>query len=270
MSISTQITPYVPYLRRYARALTGHQASGDAYVEEVLETIVADPGTLDPASDPQVALYRLFTNLWTSLSINAEPEAVTEPSNLAAADRRLSAVSPLPRQAFLLVSLESFSVEEAAQILECSVAEVERLIELAGREITDQVATDVMIIEDEPLIAADLEDLVTSLGHRVHAVARTHRQALQAVSKSTPGIVLADIQLADGSSGIAAVNELLESISVPVIFITAYPERLLTGQRPEPAFLITKPFAPEVVKAVISQALFFDQSSNPPARAHVG
>jgi hypothetical protein len=46
---------------------------------------------------------------------------------------------------------------------------------------------------------------------------------------------------------------------VPVIFITAYPERLLTGERPEPTFLVTKPFRPEVVKAIISQALFFDR-----------
>ena len=70
--------------------------------------------------------------------------------------------------------------------------------------------------------------------------------------------MLADIQLADGSSGLEAVNEILTTITVPVIFITAYPERLLTGQKPEPTFLITKPFQPETVKAVISQALFFD------------
>jgi DNA-binding LytR/AlgR family response regulator len=71
-------------------------------------------------------------------------------------------------------------------------------------------------------------------------------------------MILADIQLADGSSGIDAVNEILGVLDVPVVFITAYPERLLTGERPEPAFLITKPFKPEMVKAVISQALFFD------------
>jgi CheY-like chemotaxis protein len=71
-------------------------------------------------------------------------------------------------------------------------------------------------------------------------------------------MVLADIQLADGSSGIDAVNDILTTFKLPVIFITAYPERLLTGERPEPTFLITKPFQPEIVKAVISQALFFD------------
>jgi CheY-like chemotaxis protein len=81
------------------------------------------------------------------------------------------------------------------------------------------------------------------------------------VEKKKPGLVLADIQLADGSSGLDAVNEMLKSFSVPVVFITAYPERLLTGERPEPAFLITKPFQPETVKAVISQALFFERDA---------
>jgi CheY-like chemotaxis protein len=105
----------------------------------------------------------------------------------------------------------------------------------------------------------DIEALVRSLGHEVDGVARTHDEALRAAGKKKPGLILADIQLADGSSGLEAVNEMLGSFSAPVVFITAYPERLLTGERPEPAFLITKPFQPDTVKAVISQALFFDR-----------
>ena len=69
---------------------------------------------------------------------------------------------------------------------------------------------------------------------------------------------IADIQLADGSSGIDAVNELLGSLGeLPVIFITAFPERLLTGDRPEPAFLISKPYSEEQVCSAVSQAMFF-------------
>jgi CheY-like chemotaxis protein len=73
--------------------------------------------------------------------------------------------------------------------------------------------------------------------------------------------VLADIQLADGSSGIDAVKDILARLDVPVIFITAFPERLLTGERPEPTFLITKPFQRSTVKAAISQALFFNAAT---------
>jgi CheY-like chemotaxis protein len=127
-----------------------------------------------------------------------------------------------------------------------------------------------MIIEDEPLIAMDLESLVESLGHGVTGIARTHREAVALAGKKQPGLILADIRLADMSSGVDAVKEILLSFEVPVIFITAYPEQLLTGERPEPAFLITKPFRPANVTAVISQALFFGRNAKvrkPPVEA---
>jgi CheY-like chemotaxis protein len=158
----------------------------------------------------------------------------------------------------MLVAMEEFSLPDAARVLEMSVEDVTLLLEDANQDISAQIATDVVIIEDEPLIAMDLEHLVQRLGHRVVRIARTERQAVQAVLDSRPGLVLADIQLADGSSGIDAVNEFLQIVSVPVIFVTAYPERLLTGTKPEPTFLVSKPFREEALKAVISQALFFD------------
>ncbi len=170
-------------------------------------------------------------------------------------------MTPASRQAFLLHAVEGFSLDEIASILEVSAADADELIDSAGREIAAQVATDVLIIEDEPIIALDIESLVRDLGHEVTGVARTHAQAVKMVMARRPGLVLADIQLADGSSGLDAVNEILSTINVPVIFITAFPERLLTGEKPEPAFLITKPFRPEAVKAAISQALFFDRKA---------
>jgi CheY-like chemotaxis protein len=145
-----------------------------------------------------------------------------------------------------------------AAILGTSEHEVAQLVDIIGREIASQVASDVLIIEDEPLIALDLKELVEGLGHRVTGTAQTHRDAVQSFIANRPGLILADIQLADGSSGVNAVNEILRDFDVPVIFITAFPERLLTGERPEPTFLITKPFDPEMVKAVVSQALFFE------------
>jgi len=91
---------------------------------------------------------------------------------------------------------------------------------------------------------------------------RTHKQAVAAIAMTRPGLILADIQLADGSSGIEAVNEILGCLSTPVIFVTAYPERFLNGEPPEPAFLSAKPFSVGGLKAVISQALFFDKRSH--------
>src|SRR4029079_14394286 len=168
--------------------------------------------------------------------------------------------------AFLLVALEGFSEEDASRILDTDVTTLRSLVEESGRELAAEIAPDVLIIEDETFIAMDLETLVESLGHRVLGIARTHTEALALARKKSPGLILADIQLADGSSGLDAVNELLKTFEVPVIFITAYPERFLTGERPEPAFLIAKPFQPATVSAVISQVLFFERKAKRPQR----
>jgi DNA-directed RNA polymerase specialized sigma24 family protein len=259
MPLSKTIAPHLPLLRRFARALAGSQNAGDAYVAATLQVLAEDPSLFDVSLDPRVALYRTFLSLWNSVGLNLKAEAFE--GGETPADRQLEQITPLARQAFLLCSVEGFSGEEAARILNTSESNVEALIDDAGREIAAQVATDVLIIEDEPMIAMDLESIVEGLGHRVAGVARTHSEAVSAVAEEKPGLVLADIQLADGSSGLDAVNEMLGTFEVPVIFITAYPDRLLTGERPEPAFLITKPYQPDTVKAIVSQALFFERSA---------
>jgi len=258
MSASQAVLQQLPYLRRYARALSGSQVSGDAYVAATLESLIASPQILQTAANPRVALYRLFTGIWNSVAVNGEPDcgiAVLPP------EQHLTRLTPRPRQAFLLVALEGFSEEDAAEVLDCDLKTLRALVEESGRELAAEIATDVLIIEDETFIAMDIEALVESLGHSVIGVARTHGEALALARKKRPGLILADIQLADGSSGLDAVNELLGSLEVPVIFITAFPERFLTGRRPEPAFLIAKPFQLAVVSAVVSQALFFGRKA---------
>ncbi|WP_420133453.1 response regulator [Rhodopseudomonas sp.] len=258
MSRSQLVAEHLPLLRRYARALTGSQASGDAYVAAMLEALLQDPSLLDERHGPRAALFRLFAQIWNSVALNDDSEIRSLPMP---SERRLSAITPLPRQAFLLLSLEGFSEEEVAFVLHTDVSEVRQLADTAGREMAEEIATDVLIIEDETFIAMDLESLVKNLGHNVIGVARTHSDAIALARTKKPGLILADIQLADGSSGLDAVNELLKTFEVPVVFITAYPERFLTGERPEPAFLISKPFQPAMVSAVASQALFFQRNS---------
>jgi DNA-directed RNA polymerase specialized sigma24 family protein len=242
MSIAREIASHLPYLRRFARALSGTQASGDAYVAATLEALIADPSAFPKDLPGRIAVYRVFVKLWSSANQSSRPPV----GDIArtAVETNLDALTPLTRQAFLLRTVEGFSLEDVAVILDRKPSEAALLLEQAGREIAEQVATSVLIIEDE---------------HDVTGIARTHKEAMVLVRTQRPGLVLADIQLADGSSGLEAVNEILQELDVPVIFITAYPERLLTGNKPEPAFLITKPFQPEAVKAAISQALFFDR-----------
>jgi CheY-like chemotaxis protein len=260
MTLSARIAPHLPYLRRFSRATTGSQTSGDAYVAATLEALIGDTSIFPEASSDRIAIYKLFSALFSSSSIT-----IPAPTSSYVWEQRaamnLASIAPRPRQAFLLVAVEGFSHEQAAEVLGVSEEEFASLLDEASVEISRQVATEIMIIEDEPLIAMDIEQLVESLGHKVVSVARTHKEAVNMFAKSQPKMILADIQLADGSSGIDAVNDILNTHSVPVIFITAFPERLLTGERPEPTFLVTKPFNPDMVKALISQALFFNESS---------
>ncbi len=257
MNIKDRIGTHLPYLRRFARVLSGNQQSGDAYVLAMLEALVANPSDLRTDIDDRIAVYQYFLKIWSMSSANTSEKT----SALADNTTSLASLTPLPRQAFLLTSVEGFSTDEATHVMDIPAEEFSILIDKAGQEIARQVSTDILIIEDEPIIAMDLEAIVEELGHTVTSIARTHSEAVKASQSRRPGLVLADIQLADGSSGLEAVNEILSMFEVPVIFITAYPERLLTGEKPEPAFLITKPFQTKALKAIISQAIFFREKA---------
>jgi DNA-directed RNA polymerase specialized sigma24 family protein/CheY-like chemotaxis protein len=260
MSLGDQVAANLPYLRRYARALTGSQHTGDAFVRATLEAALADEQLKSSLSGGRVPLYKAFNKVWSSAYLEVPADDEAESNHEHAAQDRLRAITPLNRQALLLTTLEDFSIPEAAEVMDMDPADVETMVHEAVEEIDRESATSVLIIEDEPLISMQLEDLVRSLGHDICGTAATRTQAQQVVAERTPGLVLADIQLADGSSGLDAVDDILAIDSVPVIFITAYPERLLTGDRPEPTYLVTKPFQESTVRAAISQALFFGSS----------
>jgi CheY-like chemotaxis protein len=262
MTISEKVGSYLPYLRRFARAISGSQAAGDAYVLATLEALAQQPISAEEERQIRLTLFKNFLKIWLSMAVNRQFTDRSLSSLVDAADHHLDSLTPLSRIAFLLRSVEGFSLAHIAIMLSMSETEVTGLIEQAGREIATQLSTNVLIIEDEPVIAMDLEHLVADLGHRVSRIARTRKEALDHMRDDPPGLILADIQLADGSSGLDAVNDILAEIPASVIFITAYPERLLTGDRPEPTFLITKPFRPEIVMAVISQALFFNRRAS--------
>lgn len=263
MSLGQQLAPHLPFLRRYGRALTGSQSHGDKYVRATLETIVAAPNEFPRDVDPRLGLYRTFQVIWNSTNADGELDPGDVDDQEAIARARLARMTPLSRQALLLTAMEGFTTEDAGYLIGVSPLKIESLVSEALSEIEHQTRARVLIIEDEPIIAMDIETIVRDLGHEVTGVAVTRDEAVALAMEDRPGLVLADIQLADDSSGIDAVKDILAKFQVPVIFITAFPERLLTGERPEPIFLITKPFQRSTVKAAISQALFFDQSTAP-------
>ena len=261
----------LPYLRRYARAILGDQTSADALVLAVVNMLALG----NPTSPRAITRLDMFKRLNALLHGPVGEHILSLAPRLNTGNRiekRLSALASLPREAFLLKAVEGFSEDQIAEILGIKPSESTEALMIARRELFNQVSTDVLIIEDEMFIASELMDIATSLGHKVCAVERTHRDAVRSIEESKPGLILADIQLADGSSGIDAVNDILLQVEVPVIFITAYPERLLTGLRPEPTFVLTKPFKDEAVRAVINEALFFETRArrhDAPARSKV-
>jgi len=252
---SATVARHLPYLRRYARALTGNQTSGDRYAVAVLETIITDPAMLSAHSHPKVALFAVFHSIW---STSGAPVAEADDVVSGAAQAHMAGLTLNSREALLLNTVEGFDQAEVAAIMGVDIEEAQHLIDIAVQEMERSVRGSVLVIEDEAIIAMDIAAIVEGMGHRVTANARTHAEAVEMAAAEPPDLILADIQLADNSSGVEAVNEILGQFGeIPVIFITAFPERLLTGEKPEPAFLINKPYTEEQVRSAGSQAMFF-------------
>lgn len=261
--LSAQLVTDLPFLRRYARALTGAQDTGDRYAMATLEAIVADPSTVAEDASTKVGLFRVFHGIWSSSGAPMADEADASVPLEARAQWRLSQLTANTREALLLHTVEGFTFSGLARIMDIPQEEAEELVARARAEMGEMVTGDILIIEDEGIIAMDLKSIVTEMGHNVTDVARTRDDAIAKGKAKVPDLILADIQLADKSSGIDAVNALLKDLGDrPVIFITAFPERLLTGERPEPAFLITKPYSEDQVRAAVSQAMFFASSEH--------
>jgi DNA-directed RNA polymerase specialized sigma24 family protein len=125
LSTSQAVAQHLPYLRRYARALSGSQASGDAYVAATLEAVVQDPKVLEQGASTRIALYKLFTKIWNSVSLNGKAGAaeLNQP-----VERHLAQIAPKPRQAFLLIALEGLSEDDAAKVLDIDVPTLRDLV----------------------------------------------------------------------------------------------------------------------------------------------
>ncbi len=231
----------LPYARRFARALTGSQEQGDAQVAEALSAVLA---SATATGDARLALYAAIAHRCRGPLTGAD-------AGLPAAD----SLSGVQRQLLLLTSLEELTIEQAAHVL--GMPQEEAAIELAEarQRLLAATSTSVLIIEDEPIIAMDIEDLVRNCGHTVVGVAGTEAEAVEAAERHRPGLILADINLGPGGDGQQAVARIMRHHYAPVIFVTAYPERLLTGESVEPAFVITKPFEPLALAIATYQAV---------------
>src|SRR5262249_61998148 len=98
MSLAERVTAHLPYLRRFARAVTGSQKSGDAYVASTLEAILADPSVFSKTLPPRVALYRTFLKIMGSINSNNDKPGDAPSPGLEAHQRNLGPLTPRPAQ----------------------------------------------------------------------------------------------------------------------------------------------------------------------------
>ena len=230
----------LPYARRYARALTGSQTAGDAMVAAALRMLLAAPLPVGEAA-LRIALYT---------AINDAPGSSAE--TVEAAE---SGMSARQRQLLLLTALEELPLADAAAATRQSQADADTQLRAARDILRAGAAARVLIIEDEPIIALDIQELVERCGHTVVGIATTEQEALEIAGRDPPSLILADINLGAGGDGATAVARIMRDLTMPVIFVTAYPERLLTGEALEPAFVITKPFDPTILAVATYQAV---------------
>lgn len=247
----------IPFLRRYARALTGSQVLGDHYVGISLEMNRDKLGEHASQRDIRRELFRRFHEVWA----NAAPTAAGD----YRAWQLVGRMARPERQLLLLVAFEGCSLAEAAYILGITETEAQRLFRVAQGTAARHAKVPILILEDELLIAMDLEAIVESAGHTVCGIATGEDEALAVAAETRPQLILADVHLKDGQSGVVAVRKILRRLDVPVIFVTGYPQELLTGMSPEPAFVITKPFKADTVIAAVSQALLAELPAEPDA-----
>src|SRR3546814_5712422 len=90
MSLAQELGPHLPYLRRYARALTGSQERGDSFVRATLMALIDNPACFPDKIEPRPGLYKLFHTIWSSVNIEVPVESDDDSNPVRAAAEKLS------------------------------------------------------------------------------------------------------------------------------------------------------------------------------------
>jgi PAS domain S-box-containing protein len=116
----------------------------------------------------------------------------------------------------------------------------------------------IMIVDDEVLIATQLQEYLESMGYPVSGLARRGDEAVAKARSLRPDLILMDIRMDGGMDGITAAEIIRREMDIPVIFVTAYGNEQIVerAKTVEPVGFITKPFALEELKATIELALY--------------
>lgn len=241
------VTKELPYLRRYARVISGNQMTGDLCVETLLLEHVITPQASDAhLPKDRIELFALLDEILVNF---APAPSLTEPNT---AFQRLSFLS---RRALFLTAVEQLDPTAVEMILKVRPHDLTVIMNETEKRLASSLATDVLIVKGTGRIALQLQEIVESLGHRIIAQANTRGDAVREARATRPGLMLVESQLADGSSGFGALDDIRKFHKAPSIVITSLQDRMRIGRDNEPAFLVSTPLQVDHVKSVICRAL---------------
>ncbi|WP_298361187.1 response regulator [uncultured Litoreibacter sp.] len=236
----------MPYLRRYGRALTGCQTTGDTLAAKARRSARTMPLPLS-ARAVRILMFTELHNAWSELRAHSLSQRE--------ARRRMGRLTRNSRETLLLRAIEEFSFAEIAKILNLDEAQAEQLFEVALAEAPYKSGTRVLIVEDDPMVAMDMSACLSDMGCQVVGVARTAAEAVELAGNSPPELIIASLLLADKSSGLEAARRITaQNPRTDAVFVTPYPERLLTGTTQEPVFIITTPYLQDQVRSAVTQS----------------
>jgi DNA-directed RNA polymerase specialized sigma24 family protein/CheY-like chemotaxis protein len=254
----------LPYMRRYGRALTGSTTRGDDLVTRAVEAALSEPERYNLESDDEpVTRRRLYTLLNELFDANPGATASSgEPGHPI--ETALSSLPERERRVFLLVSLEELSTPHAADVMGVSADEARDALGRAQNTMREQLVANILIVEDDAIIAYDLTETVLGMGHKVCGTAATMEEALAAAAANQPSLALMDLRLAHGGSGITTAQALRETRALPIIFVTAFAEELKQRGLDYLGPVIKKPFTREQIERAITQAVFTPRPGDTP------
>jgi len=263
----------LPYLRRYARALTGATERGDALATRCVEVVVMAPTRfgLDRGKGARLSLYALlnllfdqgadhWANQWADDRVeDGEPPTARPAVSPLPIERALATLPESDRRLYLLVTLEELTLAEAAQILNLGPTEAIDRLKTARERVRSVLTQRVLVVEDNALLAMEIGEVVADMGHVVCGTAVNERQALSLLKAEKPTLALLDVRLADGGSGVEIARHLKRTRALRTIFVTAFDGDLEDLDACHLGQIVRKPFTGAAIRAAISRAVFMPQ-----------
>lgn len=249
---ASRLIAKLPPLRRYARSLTGSTEKGDEILVRMIEAAMIAPDRFGLNTETRVPLYALLNLLFDEERENGgQPVASPYPI-----ERALAGLAEEERRVYLLSVLERLPVPDVAAVLAMPPQHVVLGLERARERLRQSLTQRVLVVEDNPVLAMELEGVVSSLGHEVCGTAANPRVALALAAQKPPTLALLDVRLGEGGDGIDLARELRRRGVLRTIFITAFDQELERRCATHLGQVIAKPYSTEAIRGAISRAVF--------------